>query len=413
MQINLPGNLAPALPTRPAANLPWVVNQLLSAQVIGQPRANYTRLDIAGRLITARTELPLITGQKLALRVAHFGPIVVLKVLSHVAASKPTSINRVLPRVLPGQSSLPETIRLWHELGTLARSTAALPGTHVSNSPLTALRERATEFLRALPLVRDVTSPITLRAAVKQTAIPTEAKLYASTPAWLHPDLSLDVRWLIMRVGQQLNHLAPEKDFAKPSPRRDSQTAEPRAQARLLRTASPERTPHTGESSQPRLPAVESTAADLRQLIDGAVARIQANQLQNLPLPSATTGPLVIELPIARGTEVDLLRFEYVPDGDAQHEGEEKATRRARLTISLHMGQDHDFTAEIRLAGTSMNIRVGSNNPTMNALLERRLDVLRAGIERHGFDLSQLVVGPVEIRTSPRSIPNHLVDDRI
>mgnify|MGYP001072828475 FL=1 len=115
MQINLPGNLASALPTRAPANVPWVVNQLLSAQVIGQARENHTQLEIAGRVIWARAELPLNTGQKLALRVVHSGPTSVLKVLSHVTATAPTSINRVLARVLPGQSSLPETIRLRRE----------------------------------------------------------------------------------------------------------------------------------------------------------------------------------------------------------------------------------------------------------------------------------------------------------
>ncbi len=56
MQIQFPTHLATPLATRLAPTLPWSVNDLLVAKVVGKTEENFTRLAIGERIVVARTD---------------------------------------------------------------------------------------------------------------------------------------------------------------------------------------------------------------------------------------------------------------------------------------------------------------------------------------------------------------------
>ena len=412
MLIELPGNLAPTTSLRAVIPLQWVVNQQLTAEVIGLPRENYTRLNIGGTMVTARTDLPLVLGQKIALTVAKVAPTIVLKVSAPIPAPDTAAIHRALVRVLPVQSSLPETVHLLRELATLVHK-APIPQVatpHPERWP--AIRERVADFVQKLPVLDQLIEPKSLRSVLIQTALPTEARLNTAAVEGRKPDLNADIRWQLARVGQQLE-----------LPRLDRS----RAMATLNRSPAVRGGHHAPIVPSPHAPISkpiglvshgtddtisnsDSNVTRLRQFVDATVARLQAHQLQNLSAPGTTS--LVVELPLLRGVNIDLLRFDYDDKSDSQplHDDSEP---RADLTLSLHMADGKEFAAQIRMTGGAMNIRVGSNDATMNALIEQRLETLRRGIEQHGIGLSGLAVGPVKIDSRPRVEFDHLVNDKV
>ena len=413
MQIELPGNLPLPTPLRAVLPLQWAVNQLLTAEVIGHSRENYTRLKIGGTAITARTDVPLAPGQKIALRVTNVGPTIVLKLLNPPLVTDASAIYRALARVLPAQNSLPETIHLLREITTLARRATVPQSKGHSPAHRASLTVRVADLVSKLPVVDHLTEPNLLRRTLDQAALPTEARLNAAAVEGKRPDLNGDIRWHLIRVRQQI-------DTPRIKPGMPLATSNRPADARIEHRPQTVRVPHT-RRAEPGLPSLKGgeesipgsdvTPTRLRQLIDGTVARLQAHQLQNLSAPGSTTS-LVIELPLLRSTHIDLLRFEYDADDD-EHVQSDDAEPRANITLSLHMDDGKEFAAQVRMIGESMNIRVGSNHAGMNALIEQRLVTLRRALEQHGFELSSLVVGPVKIDARPREIFDHLVNDSV
>ncbi len=404
----------PAPVTSPRAVLPlqWAVNQLLTAVVIGNPRENYMRLNIGGTAVTARTDLSLAAGQKIALRVVNVGPTIVLKVLDPSAAAP--AIQRALARVLPVHGSLPETVDLLREFTALARrpTVAQTTDQRVSQRPQ-GLSQSAADLIAKFPQVHQLTEPKSLRRALAQTALPTEARLNTAAIEGRAPDLNGDIRWHLIRIRQQVDTpRSTAGEIQATSSRAAGSRADPQLPA--VRTTQPVRNepiPPASNGAEERIPGTEVTAPRLRQLIDAAVARLQAHQLQNVNAPGGATS-VVIEVPVLRGGDIDLLRFEYDAQ-DGHHGQSDEAEPRANLTLSLHMDDGKEFAAQIRVLGEALNIRVSSNHAGMNELIERRLTSLRRGIEQHGFELSGLVVGPVEIDTRPRLLVERLVDDNV
>ena len=413
MQIELPGNLALTAPLRAVLPLQWTVNQLLTAEVIGHARENYTRLNIGGTAITARTEVPLARGQKIALRVTNVGPTIVLKVLNGPLITDASAIHRALARVLPAQNSLPETVQLLGTITTLARNaTMPQPASRVPEQSA-SLGERVADLVSKLPLVDHLTEPKLLRRNLDQAALPTEARLNAAAVDGKRPDLNGDIRWHLTRVREQIDTLRIKPGMPPATSNRpaDAKIEHRSPTLRVSQAPRAETILPSIKGAEEIIPGSDVTLTRLRQLIDGTVARLQAHQLQNLSAPGATTS-LVLELPLLRGTHIDLLRFEYEADDD-EHRQNDDAEPRADITISLHMDDGKEFAAQVRMIGESMNIRVGSNHAGMNALIEQRLATLRRGIEQHGFELSGLVVAPVKIDARPRVIFDHLVNDHV
>ena len=410
MQIELPANLAPTTQLRAVLPLQWVVNQQLTAEVIGAPRENYTRLNIGGTMVTARTDLPLVLGQKIALTVVNVAPTMVLKVARATPAADTAALHRALVRVLPVQSSLPETIHLLRELATLAHKAPIpqVPAHRTERWP--AIRERVADFVTKLPVLDQLIKPKSLRSVLIQTALPTEARLNAAAVEGRKPDLNADIRWQLARVRQQLE--LPRLD---PS----AATSNRLAAAQGERQAPIVHTPHApiskpialvSHGNEDPISSSDGNVTRLRQLVDAAVARLQTHQLQNLSAPGTTS--LVVELPLLRGVNIDVLRFDYDDKSDNQlpHDDSEP---RADLTLSLHMADGKEFAAQVRMTGGAMNIRVGSNDAAMNTIIEQRLETLRHGIEQHGVELTGLTVGPVKIDSRPRVEFDHLVNDKV
>lgn len=442
MHVHLPAPAAPAsagAAGRPVAN--WTLGQLLTAEVIGPREGNYTRLAVGGATLSARSELPLPTGARLSLRVDAVGREVVLRVLGR-APPAPNPAARALARVLPVQADLPDTLRLMQLVDGLARNR---PGTAVrpTGPEGATLMTRAGALLDHLPRAGEMRDPLRLRAALEHAARPLEARLAAApgTPRGLEGDLRL----ALQRLAQALDPTPPPRgEIAGPS------TAQPRANATASATR-PAAFPQAGADPAPMrspagaaelLPSAARTRAavapggeaaraastdlelaPLRSLIEATVARLKSLHLQNVSTPGTPTAAVSVELPLLHDNGIDWLRLDFLAEQRAGHtdpdreadgsdpRDDERAS--ATVTIKLVSGDERDVAARVRLRGDSLAIRIGSSDPSLHAVIERRLAVLGAAIEQHGYDVSDLRAGTVAVETQPRRGAAPLVDDRI
>lgn len=443
MHVHLPAPVAPAsagAAGRPVAT--WTLGQLLTAEVIGPREGNYTRLAVDGATLSARSELPLPTGARLSLRVDAVGREVVLRVLGR-APPAPNPAARALARVLPVQADLPDALRLMQTVDGLVRNrpgTAARP-THAQGA---ALMTRAGAVLERLPRAGEMRDPARLRGALEQAARPLEARLAAAPGS--RGGLEGDLRLALQRLAQALETRTPTPRGETPGPstarpQADSTTAAPRAAAfpQAGTDAAPMRTPggasefldgaaRTRAAAAPggdtaRAVSTDLELAPLKSLIEATVARLKSLHLQNASTPGTQPAAVSVELPLLHDNGIDWLRFDFLaeqrtertdPDREADgSEAPDDEPARATVTVKLVSGDERDVAARVRLRGDSLAIRIGSPDPSLHAVIERRLAVLGTAIERHGYDVSDLRAGAVAVETQPRRGAAPLVDDRI
>ena len=400
MQIQFPTALAPPTLARLAAALPWSANDILLAEVVGNTEENFTRLAIGNRLVVARTDMPLALGQKLALQVVSSGTTTIMKVLP---AERPTpeigALSRGLARVLPQQASAPVTAQLLRSLDTLAQDPQALTDS-LGRSAAANLQRDIQALLQALPKAAQLTDPRQLRKLIEDVALPTEARLMSALAQDSSPDLANDLRAHFARVGADL--------AALPSAARAALEHAVHQAPAALTPATPDDPQTTRDAAAG--PATEHLSSDLKTLVESVVARLEANQLQNMASTPTAPLPVLVDLPVARSGHADFLHLEA--ENAAPHDGDDAAPRTS-VTLNLRLDGGHEFSARLQLTGATLSVRLGSTDAEFNAQIGARVGELEVGLREAGLDVQQIVVAPLSVAARPQIGARQLIDDKV
>lgn len=403
MQIQFPTNIATPVAARLAAALPWSVNDILVAKVVGKTAENFTRLAIGDRIVVARTDALLEVGQKLNLKVTATGTTTVMSVLEQPPQTETNTVSRALARVLPQQATPQDTEKLLRTLDALRQDPIALRDAVGRNGAATLSAD--IESLRnALPKAQQLQNAPTLRHAVEQAAVPTEARLLNALQEDAAPDVSGDVRAQFARLAADLNalpaaargeldklvqqtvhsHHIPHGDIAAPVPDKPLPAAAP--------------------------PPGEHHNSDLKSLVESVAARLESNQLQTVSANSGQPVPLMIDLPVARQNHTDLLHVEVESDG-RQSDGETPA--RTSVTLNLKLDGGHEFSARLQLAGDSLSLRLGSTDAEFNDQIAAHIADLERGLSEAGLEVNQIFIAPLTVSNRPRIGARQLINERV
>ena len=403
MQIQIPAILATPVIARVAAVLPWSVNDILLAEVVGKTAENFTRLAIGDRLVMAHTDAPLVLGQKLALRVTSTGTTTVMTVLPAAQRVEPGTVNRGLARTLPQQASAAGTEQLLKSFEVLVGETRAVVET-VGRAAAASLTQNIERLLEALPKSAQLSSPTQLRSAIEQAVVPTESRLMNALLDDSTPAVANDLRAQFARVGVDLAALP---------------TTARKALEHVVQQALTTRhaAPMQGQAATPELDValptstpVEHHSGDLKALVDSVVARLEANQLQTVVNTSTNNLPLLIDLPVTRDGHIDLLHMEV--DGEGyQADGETAA--RTSVTLNLRLDGGHEFSARLQLSGESLSVRLGANDATFNHQLAQRVGELELGLKAAGLTVSQIFIAPLAVSSRPHVGACQLINERV
>lgn len=378
--------------------------QVLEAQVLSTPRVDLARLLLEGLSITARTGRPLRPGQLLTLTVLKGGSTPELRVQ---LPPQPAGSQDVLRLALPRQLPLHETLS---ELARLAGRAAPLLGAPA--------REALQKLLdRSLPL-RSV-SPDTLRQAVKDSGIFTEARMArGEAPA------ATDRKALLLQLAGALpprDQPADEGPLPAALTRATLASAgalpDPLTRASLIASLLDRNggTLLAGQTPAPQPTASpEQTLIDrLWRLVDASLARIQTHQAHSLPADDKAPPGWHMDIPLALPggpTQALEMRIQREPAAE-DHESAEGGWL---VTVGFLFPRLGPVKAAVRLSGGRISTVFWCEHPAAARLFERQLPQLRSALEAVGLDVSHLAASqgrpPVQAGDQEKQ---RLLDERV
>lgn len=403
MQIQFPTSLAAPAVARAAAVLPWAVNDILRAEVVGTGAGNFTQLTIGDRLVVAQTEVALTVGQKLDLRVTSTGTTIMLTVLEDAQKMQPSALSRGLARALPQQAGPVATEQLLKSLNVIVRETRAVSVT-IGSAAAANLSQHIEDLLQALPKPAQLSSAGQLRSAVEQVFVPTEARLLSALVTGSAPDVAKDLRVHFTRIGIDLATLPTPTRTALERVVRHGLTT----RHRLENPVAPATLKNTGELVIAS--AVEPDGPDLKIIVDAVVARLEANQLQTIANTPTEPLPMLLDLPMVRDGEVDLLRMEVEREPCSS---DDETLARTTVTLNLRLDGAHEFSARLRLSGDRLSVRLGASDAAFNDHITQRIGELEHGLKAAGFEVGQIFVAPLSMSSRPRLGRCKLINEQV
>lgn len=437
----------PILP--PLANLPasgsdspvatWRVGQVLAATVVSTPQTGLSELRIGNLLVKAQSgTLNLSPGQTLRLEVASLKELPVLKLLTLMQQDP---VAQALRNVLPRQEPLPP---LFAALARISAGvppgapTAAQPGPLTGTPPGIQTAARAENQLAAditrlvrelfvrLPDTASVSRPGGLQQALRDSGLFLESKLTASTATQPMPakgdELTRDFKANLLRLVQVLRENiansapasargSPPNTAAPQGAATASATAlQNQLAAALTNAAGSARLPagtFTDPSAplqrgQPPLPpplaalaqlaksGTPLTAQELLRHAEGALARVQLNQLSSLPQERQLPPEWLIELPVRRDNETDIWGLRISRDAERNKDSSQATAPGWTVMLAFDLPGLGPLQSRVNLRGDRVSAQFFSQTQGILPVISEHLPVLQARLQQAGLRVEEL-----------------------
>lgn len=441
--VNLPPT-GPILPA-PAASAPppadtlstWRVGQVLAATVMANPQPGQSELRIGNLLVRAQTgTLELSPGQNLRLEVASLKEQPVLKLLSLLQQN---------PVLLAVRDTLPRQQPLAPLFSALARLATGSAQSQNAPAPLARL---AQEFLNRLPDTQSVATAGGLRQALRDSGLFLETKLVHATTlppgargetfqrAHLDRDIKANLLRLVSVLKENAANSAPAAGRgAAPgnAPAAPAGAALPAQLATALAAAAP-RAPFTAtpvdvgvplQRGQPPLPPLTlarvlkgqeltMTPRELQLQAEGALARVQLNQLSSLPQERQPGMEWLVELPVRRQQETDIwnLRISRDPERDTGR-GPADGAAGWSVMLAFDLPGLGPMQTRVNLRGEQISAQFFSQTPGILSLIREHLPMLQARLRQAGLQIDELSCHHGQIPAPITPQRTRLLDERV
>jgi hypothetical protein len=280
---------------------------------------------------------------------------------------------------------------------TAAGAQSALASPQAQSLPAGA-RQALESMLQALPARAEVTSAAGLRRAVADSGLFLEAGLGAAASAGARPAMN-DLLSTLLRVLQQLR--APQGSAARPGTAPQGSTAgaapegaRPSAQPPPSTQAAPAAQARQGGAEarvQQALPTdPQALAGQLRQLTEGAVARVRLHQVATA---EANAGgeprAWVVELPIRQDPGFDTLQLR-IREREARSGGAEATVRYWEAEFGIDLPGLGPLWARVRTTGEEVSTQLWLADPRSAETARVELPALRQRLEAKGLEVGAL-----------------------
>ncbi|MEW8627401.1 MAG: flagellar hook-length control protein FliK [Candidatus Thiodiazotropha sp.] len=351
--------------------------QLLKGTALSENLNGAMRLQIGVTQLTAQTTLSVTPGQSLLLQVEKAGKLPELRVLTQPTQKELTAW--ALKSNLPRQQPLPQ---LFRALTQLVSDPQAKPLPE-------PVRQAVTQVLTGALSIDKPAFKTELNKALQLSGTQTESLLIRQMPT--NQDLKLNLLRLIGVIKPYLAQSYEAAGIKLPlTGTPGAATANPSSPAttvtipnQILLASSQTALPAQSMEANPTLKLL----LDLFKHIDGAIARIQTNQLSSLPPTDESARQIwQFELPIRHENGFDLFHVKIARDG------KHGAAAQSGWQLTLHMNLQPLGPMRIRLhlVGESLSTTIWSENPDTSKLVSSQLDRLRIGFETAGLEVKKL-----------------------
>lgn len=379
----MPFSIAKILPPLPASitakSLLETIQpgQILKGTALSGNINGIMRLQIGVTQLTAQTTLSASPGQALLLQVEKTGKLPELSVMIEPSQKELTAW--ALKSNLPRQQPLPQLFKALTQL-------VSNPQTQSLPEPI---KQAITQILTRTLSIEHPTFKTDLSKALQLSGTQTEAQLLRQSLP--NNDLKLNLLRLIDLIKPYLAQSQATKSAANnylPAGQSTSNLTAPHSKQLPLQTLSLPPSPQT--PATPQTIEVDTTVKlllDLFKHIDGAIARIQTNQLSSLPTEDSSRQVWQFELPIRHENGVDLFHLRLMSD---DRRGASTSEPGWQLTLHMNLQPLGPIRIRLHLVGEALSTTIWSEKPETSSLVNQNLDRLRSGFESAGLEVKKL-----------------------
>ncbi|MFC1371574.1 MAG: flagellar hook-length control protein FliK [gamma proteobacterium symbiont of Ctena orbiculata] len=334
--------------------------QILRGTALSENINGTIRLQIGVTRLIAQTTLRVPTGQTLTLQVEKTGNLPELRVLTLPSLEQMKSA--ALKQVMPRQQPLPQLFKHLTQVTADSTRTNQLPP---------AVKQAVQSILTRVMPIQDPGFKTQLVQAMQLSGTQTEARLINHQINGRDLKLNLLrliglIKPLIGNPGSQINQaLTFQQPLINPA------------------QSPPVTPPPTAQETNP----TTRLLLDLFKHLDGAIARIQTNQLSSLPTEDTTRQVWQFELPIRQEGGFDLFHFRI--SRDAVRKGTETEFMWS-LTLHMNLPSLGPMRVRLSLFGEKLSTTIWSEKPGTASLVNQHLGRLRASLESTGLEVNKL-----------------------
>lgn len=358
------------------------VGQLLKAVVSEQLSNSSFLLSIGQAKVTAETKLPLRTGAELQLKVVQTGDQPLLKVLTAENQQQVVS-KEALRQILPKQQAIAEFF---------ANLRPPVPQNQQHQTPLAQQALQTLQALQAGAGARvDIMTPEGVKKLLQNSGLFFESKLATTNNAkQAEGDFKGNLLQLLGLLGKQNKQTNPSTQSVQSGQTSQSVNADKTVinQTQQL-PLSPKQTlltkANNTASSHPSLLALfsgEEEISKLRQQVESAIARVQLNQLNSLPVNEQEPQAWLFELPIKDKETTDVFSLKIAEEENQEDLDEQK---RWAISLSFDLAGLGNMHARISLTGEKVSASLWAEEDQTFDLLTANLDHLRERLEDAAF----------------------------
>lgn len=425
---SLPATASPAIArSEPLAT--WRVGQVLAATVVSSPQAGVADLRIGRLLVKAQTgDMNLSAGQNLRLEVASLKQMPVLKLLGVMQQSP---VQQALRDVLPLQQPLP---LLLSALSRLSHPTAMQLTTPIAPPIAPGIVQLARALLAQLPDPARVSTAEGLRQAIRDSGLFLESKLAQTTaqvanarPDEVARDFKANLLRLVQVIRDNAASSAPAAARATPLPNTPATATAAPPPAALVAARLP-----AGAGTDPAAPlqrglpppaqiALEQiakgqelnlTRGDLQRFAEGALARVQLNQLSSLPQERALLPEWLFELPLRRDNETDVWGLRLSQDPEQRRDNQPDSAPSWSMMLAFNLPGLGPLQTRVSLRGDRVTAQFYSQTQGILPLLAEHLPRLQARLQQAGLNVEELTCHHGEIPKGRPAATTRILDER-
>lgn len=375
----------------------WSLGQRLPVIVLTSGNQGLVRLQTPHGVLEANTRFPVKAGQQFVLQVVGVGEKTVMKVLERSPMQESIDLTRALRTLLPQQLGLPPLLA---NLGTIIQTAATIPFS-------AALLDAIKALIKALPSLRQVSTPHGLRQALFNSGLFLEAKL-AKEQQEQPSALSADLKTVLLVLRRALLQ--------------DGAVAEPCGLAanskQYNREASPLPIRGTTPYPQPRAAACISPQSPLDKVInvlanqvDGALARLQLNQIASISLAKDHPLEWLFELPICRDSEIDILTLRIEESKEKRSKEKNRQSHTVEhvnhwvATLAVDIDTLGPLQAKIIVCAQQVTVDLWVEQPQAVGLFNSTFNLLTASLKQDGMTPMRLAchLGAMPKSTHPKN----------
>lgn len=267
--------------------------------------------------------------------------------------------------VSPPAASLPPT-----SAAAATATAAATPGTtilqpaHSTTLPEPILK-LARELISHLPDVGKLGTPDGLRKAVQDSGLFLEARLAAQNPASAMALPDNDLKAGLLRLLALLQTQSQQN----------------------LQAATP--APQSRDATSPNATLLAPLTDELLKHVEGAVSRLQLNQLQSRTSDTEQRPVWLFDLPVRHEKAIDVIRVRI--EQERRHQQTETLSP-WRVDLSFDFAELGPVHARISVRGESVSTLFRADNPAAVAHFRDHLNTLQGRLTQLGLSVEQLAV---------------------